>query len=205
MDVSSSAPMTKHEPARRIGELCRLTGQFRLRSGPVSSSYFDKYHFECDPVLLDAVPAHLADVLPPSTEVLAGLGLGGVPVATALSLRTGLPVAFVRKVAKPHWTAKLAETLSATGRHGRCRLRRPRRGPRQAVDHGVSQFRRRPAPGDGALAKEPGTVVDALTDFPETRAVLSAAQEVLDFKTQTAPDVTRGGSGASSTPASPTT
>jgi hypothetical protein len=43
-----------------------------------------------------------------------------------------------------------------------------------------------------ALAKEPGTVVDALTDFPETSAVLSAAQEILDFKTQTARDVVAG-------------
>lgn len=43
-----------------------------------------------------------------------------------------------------------------------------------------------------ALAKKPGTVVDALTDFPETSAVLSAAQEILDFKTQTARDVVAG-------------
>lgn len=43
-----------------------------------------------------------------------------------------------------------------------------------------------------ALVKKPGTVVDALTDFPETSAVLSAAQEILDFKTQTARDVVAG-------------
>ena len=116
MGVSSSAPMTRHELARRIGELCRLTGQFRLRSGLVSSSYFDKYLFESDPVLLNAVAAHLVDLLPPSTEVLAGLELGGVPVATALSLRTGLPVAFVRKAAKPYGTTKLAEGVEIAGR-----------------------------------------------------------------------------------------
>lgn len=116
MGVSSSAPMTKPELARRIGGLCRLTGQFRLRSGLVSSSYFDKYLFESDPVLLDAVAAHLVDLLPPSTEVLAGLELGGVPIATALSLRTGLPAAFVRKAAKPYGTAKLAEGVEIIGR-----------------------------------------------------------------------------------------
>lgn len=49
-----------------------------------------------------------------------------------------------------------------------------------------------PLRATAALAKEPGTVVDALTDFPETSAVLSAAQEILDFKTQTARDVTAG-------------
>ncbi len=31
--------------------------------------------------------------------MLAGLELGGVPIATALSLRSGLPAAFVRKEA----------------------------------------------------------------------------------------------------------
>ena len=49
-------------------------------------------------------------------EVLAGLDLGGVPVATALSLRTGLPVVFVRKAAKPYGTAKLAEGAEIAGR-----------------------------------------------------------------------------------------
>ena len=49
-----------------------------------------------------------------------------------------------------------------------------------------------PLRATAALAKEPGTVVDALTDFPETSAVLSAAEEILDFKTQTARDVTAG-------------
>lgn len=49
-----------------------------------------------------------------------------------------------------------------------------------------------PARAAAALTKEPGTVADALTDFPETSAVLSAAQEILDFKTQTARDVVAG-------------
>lgn len=40
-----------------------------------------------------------------------------------------------------------------------------------------------------ALAAEPGTVVQALTDHPETSAVLSAAETILEFKTQTARDI----------------
>lgn len=31
--------------AARVGELCRLTGDFTLRSGQVASTYFDKYLF----------------------------------------------------------------------------------------------------------------------------------------------------------------
>lgn len=43
-----------------------------------------------------------------------------------------------------------------------------------------------------ALAKEPGTVAKALAQFPETSAVLSAAETILDFKTQAARDIEGG-------------
>jgi orotate phosphoribosyltransferase len=102
--------------ARRVGEACRLTGTFTLRSGQVSTTYFDKYLFEADPQLLREVAAAAVALIPPGTEVLAGLELGGVPVATALSLATGLPAAFVRKEAKKYGTAKLAEGSDIAGR-----------------------------------------------------------------------------------------
>jgi orotate phosphoribosyltransferase len=102
--------------ALRIGEACRLTGTFTLRSGQVSTTYFDKYLFEADPGLLRAVAAAAVHLIPPGTEVLAGLELGGVPVAIALSLATGLPAAFVRKEAKKYGTAKLAEGADIAGR-----------------------------------------------------------------------------------------
>ncbi len=102
--------------ARRVGEACRLTGTFTLRSGQVSTTYFDKYLFEADPGLLRDVAAAAVNLIPAGTEVLAGLELGGVPVATALSLATGLPAAFVRKEAKKYGTAKLAEGAEIAGR-----------------------------------------------------------------------------------------
>ena len=47
--------------------------------------------------------------------------------------------------------------------------------------------------GDGgavaALADEPGTVVDSLVQNPELDAVISAAQTILDFKTQAVRDI----------------
>jgi orotate phosphoribosyltransferase len=82
----------------------------------VSTTYFDKYLFEADPGLLREVAAAAVRLVPPGTEVLAGLELGGVPVATALSLATGLPAAFVRKEAKKYGTAKLAEGAEIAGR-----------------------------------------------------------------------------------------
>ena len=102
--------------AETVGQLCRLHGAFTLRSGAVASTYFDKYLFEAEPEVLRAIADRLAVIVPTETEVLAGLELGGVPVATALSLVTGLPAAFVRKDAKPYGTAKLAEGAQIDGR-----------------------------------------------------------------------------------------
>ncbi len=102
--------------ARRVDRIARLTGTFTLRSGRIAGEYFDKYRFEADPVLLADLAAALEPLIPPGTEVLAGLELGGVPIATALSLRTGLPAAFVRKEAKTYGTAQLAEGAAVAGR-----------------------------------------------------------------------------------------
>jgi len=87
-----------------------------LRSGQVSDLYFDKYQFEADPSLLSAVAELAAPLVPEGTELLAGLELGGVPVATALSLNLGLPQVLVRKEAKTYGTAKLAEGPDMSGR-----------------------------------------------------------------------------------------
>jgi orotate phosphoribosyltransferase len=106
----------RRQLGRAIGERCRLTGSFTLRSGRGSSTYFDKYLFEGDPALLARVVEYAVPLIPPGTEVLAGLELGGVPVATALSLATGLPAAFVRKAAKEYGTARLAEGAPIAGR-----------------------------------------------------------------------------------------
>lgn len=115
-DADRSSSMDRTELAHRLGTACRLTGTFTLRSGQVATTYFDKYLFEADPELLRAVADHLVALVPPGTEVLAGLELGGVPVATALSLATGLPTAFVRKEPKAYGTAKLAEGAEVAGR-----------------------------------------------------------------------------------------
>ena len=109
--------MDRSELAKRLKETCSLRGHFVLRSGQVSDVYFDKYMFEADPELLQAVAEHSAPLIPEGTEILAGLELGGVPLSTALSLVTGLPQVLVRKEAKTYGTAKLAEGPEIAGRH----------------------------------------------------------------------------------------
>lgn len=111
--------MTDHDLAvlaRDIDARCRLQGEFTLRSGRVSEEYFDKYLFEGDPALLRRVATAMLDLIPPDTEVLGGLELGGVPLATVASGLTGLPAVFVRKEAKTYGTCKLAEGGDVTGR-----------------------------------------------------------------------------------------
>ena len=108
--------MDRHELAVAVMRVARLTGEFRLRSGAISTEYFDKYRFESSPQLLRAIARQLAQLVPADTEVLAGLELGGVPIAAALSLETGLPAAFVRKEAKPYGTCRLAEGVDVAGR-----------------------------------------------------------------------------------------
>ena len=101
--------------AAAIASIATLRGKFTLRSGATASEYFDKYRFESDPALLAAIAEHLAPMVPPQTQVLAGLELGGVPIATALALHTGLRIVFVRKRAKGYGTRQLAEGLDVRG------------------------------------------------------------------------------------------
>ncbi|MEZ5093967.1 orotate phosphoribosyltransferase [Nocardioides sp.] len=104
------------ELARDIDSTCRLTGEFTLRSGQLATEYFDKYLFEAEPALLARVVAQMEQLVPEGTELLGGLELGGVPIATMLSARTGLPALFVRKKAKDYGTCKLAEGSDVAGR-----------------------------------------------------------------------------------------
>lgn len=102
--------------ARDVNARCRLRGQFTLRSGARADEYFDKYLFESDPVLLRRVVERMAPLVPPGTDVLGGLELGGVPLATVLSSITGIPALFIRKEAKAYGTRRLAEGGDPAGK-----------------------------------------------------------------------------------------
>lgn len=101
--------MTKQELAKQIYQVSYLTGEFKLRSGTTSNEYFDKYRFESLPTLLKEIAKQMAPLVPKDTELLAGLEMGGIPIATALSLETGIPCVFVRKQAKTYGTCLFAE------------------------------------------------------------------------------------------------
>ena len=109
-------PVDRAAIARAICRLSHLEGDFLLRSGERADYYFDKYQFEADPELLRRIAEALRPLVPADAEILGGLELGGVPVATALALATGLPMAFVRKTAKQYGTMKLAEGPGVEGK-----------------------------------------------------------------------------------------
>ncbi len=108
--------MQRDELATAVYRASYLRGEFRLRSGTVANEYFDKYQFESEPRLLREIATALAGLVPPAAEALAGLELGGIPLATVVSQITGLPVFFVRKSAKTYGTCRLAEGGEISGR-----------------------------------------------------------------------------------------
>jgi len=109
--------MLRSELARAIKERCLLRGQFQLRSGRTSEIYWDKYRFESDPSLLARVAELMVPLLPAAATTLAGLEMGGIPLATAISLRTGMPTLFVRKAAKDYGTCRQIEGGYRAGQH----------------------------------------------------------------------------------------
>ena len=103
--------------AREIKDCAQLSGTFTLRSGAASDTYFDKYLFESSPGMLKRIAEEMSALIPPRTEILAGLEMGGIPVVTILSQVTGLPAAFIRKEAKTHGTCKYAEGPDLSGKN----------------------------------------------------------------------------------------
>lgn len=101
--------MKKRELAQRIKSISLLQGKFELRSGKTSSFYWDKYRFESKPELLETILEGMQELLPVSFDKFAAMELGGIPLATGLSLKTGKPCLYVRKKAKNYGTCNLVE------------------------------------------------------------------------------------------------
>lgn len=101
--------MEKRELAQKIKSISFLQGKFKLRSGKTSSFYWDKYRFESNPELLKAILEGMQELLPASFAKLAAMELGGIPLATGLSLKTGKPCLYVRKKVKNYGTCNLIE------------------------------------------------------------------------------------------------
>jgi len=107
------------ELAKLLRTHAYLEGDFVLRSGRRSRYYLDKYRFETEPALLrelgDRIAARALDANGEGPDRLAGPELGGVALAAAASLASGLPFLIVRKEAKEYGTEKRLEGGFAAG------------------------------------------------------------------------------------------
>ena len=95
--------------ARQIKNISMLTGKFVLKSGGSSDTYFDKYKFESDPILLERIAREMVKLLPKEANKLAGLEMGGIPLVTMISHLSGIPTTFIRKEAKKYGTCNYIE------------------------------------------------------------------------------------------------
>ncbi|MEV7381933.1 orotate phosphoribosyltransferase [Streptomyces lydicus] len=102
--------------ASRIADTACVPGRFTLPDGQVLDGYFDEYRLAADPQLLHDVADAMAALVPEDAEVLAGIELGGVPLAIALSAATGLPTAFLRRLPKRYGSKRQIEGARIEGR-----------------------------------------------------------------------------------------
>jgi orotate phosphoribosyltransferase len=108
--------MTRDELAKAIKAAAYLEGDFVLSSGKRSRYYLDKWRFETNPTLLREIARAMTALLPsPRPDRIAGVELGGVPLATALSLETDIPFLIVRREAKEYGTAREVEGVWKKG------------------------------------------------------------------------------------------
>lgn len=113
---------TRAELAKSIADAALLRGTFTLRSGKTSSYYLDKYLFSTRPEVLEPLSVMFAERITALEKKLglpfarlAGAELGGIPLVTAASMKTGKPCLFVRNKKKDYGTAKQLEGALAAG------------------------------------------------------------------------------------------
>jgi len=75
-------------------------GHFVLASGAVSSYYLDIKSAMTDPALLELLCGEIAGKFP--SDIVAGVAVGGVPLAVGVSLADKRPYAIIRSAEKDH-------------------------------------------------------------------------------------------------------
>ncbi|MHB1435150.1 MAG: orotate phosphoribosyltransferase [Thermoplasmata archaeon] len=107
--VGSSPRPTPEAIARALLESGSVRfGRFTLASGQTSDVYVDVKRAWTDPARLELLAQALADRVG-TTDRLAGMELGAVPLVVATALRTGHPFVIIRKASKEHGTRQRYE------------------------------------------------------------------------------------------------
>jgi orotate phosphoribosyltransferase len=93
-------------------------GDFTLASGKKSPYYIDIKKASTDPDVLEVLADEMAREIQARAlrfDRIAGVVLGSIPLAVALSLRTKVPYIMVRKEKKDHGTQKMIEGFMEPG------------------------------------------------------------------------------------------
>ncbi len=93
-------------------------GEFTLTSGAKSPYYVDVKLAMTDPATLRVIADAFSEVAAKRGpfDAVAGMELGAVPLATAVSLATGLPMLIIRKGGRQHGTGKRIEGRDPEGK-----------------------------------------------------------------------------------------
>ena len=87
-----------------------LKGDFTLSSGKKSDYYINMKKAITNPEILSTISKLIYDeIKDESVDKIAGPALGAVPIATALSLDSKIPLLMIRKEKKGYGTSKLIE------------------------------------------------------------------------------------------------
>ena len=108
-------PAMSGDLPERLLEISELHGDFVLSSGTRSSVYFDKFRFLTDPQLLDELAGVVASMIPAGVTHLASPEGAATLLLSAVAIRTGLPMAVVRKEPKAYGTQAQVEGSAPAG------------------------------------------------------------------------------------------
>lgn len=103
------------ELARRLLQISEIHGEFVLSSGKKSDIYFDKFLFLTDPGILAELAGEVASMIPEGITHIASPEGAATLLLAAVGLRTGLPMAVVRKEAKAYGTRSQIEGYAPEG------------------------------------------------------------------------------------------
>ncbi|MGC8651489.1 MAG: orotate phosphoribosyltransferase [Minisyncoccia bacterium] len=90
-----------------------MFGEFTLTSGKKSNYYINIKKATTNPYILVEITKAMAKFV--LNEKIAGIELGSVPLAVALSIETGRPFVIVRKESKTHGTKEMVEGDLSSG------------------------------------------------------------------------------------------
>ena len=88
---------------------CVKTGKFTLRNGNISRYYFDMKNLISHPKLLAQIGDLMYESIRDRCDVICGVPMGGLPLATYISTRYGIPMIIPRKTAKGYGMGKQIE------------------------------------------------------------------------------------------------